>query len=177
MVVWKDWKSEASKKKYLINLILVRALSNQLFLLFSNFVLFNPAHKADAGAQGRGLDIKCAWCWMGLQYIVHTMWWMVLRHRRWQSNSELGTALAHCPFLMLKIKLQKDTKSKRQKSFHLWSGNWTIVLNWDQIVDLDRSRPIHKIARRPFDASGKLIDTEYQYQCATQCPRRGENSN
>ena len=33
------------------------------------------------------------------------------------------------------------------------------------VGDLD-CRLIHKIAPRPFDASGKLIDTEYQYQCA-----------
>ena len=104
-----------------------------------------------------GLDIKCARCWMGLRYIVqyiewftmyctiywmglqcivHTLCWMVLRHRRWQSTSELGTALAHCPFLMMKHKIAERHKIQK---IHVWTVNWTIVLDWDQIVDLDSS--------------------------------------
>ena len=48
---------------------------------------------------------------------------------------------------------------------NVWVGNWTIVSEHQMVGDLD-CRLIHKIAPRPFDASGKLIDTEYQYQCA-----------
>ena len=128
----KDWKSEASKfdQPYAYACYI-----KQLFLLVSSFVLFNPAHKAAAGAYGRGFGYKvcqvlngftiyCTIYWMGLQCIdsilfntiVHTLCWMVLRHRRWQSTSELGTALAHCPFLMLKNKIEKRHKIKTDKN-------------------------------------------------------------